>query len=104
MALRLRIIVAVLLLAGCLFESNGQTLTILHVFTGSVTDPNDGGFPYGGVVQGSDGNFYGTTLLGGTVSFNQWNGNGVVYRIDTNGSYSILYQFQGYPARDGSYP
>jgi uncharacterized repeat protein (TIGR03803 family) len=41
-------------------SSNG-TLTTLYSFTGG----NDGGFPGAGLVQGSDGNFYGTTQYDG---------------------------------------
>src|SRR5215467_7477926 len=39
---------------------NGQ-LTTLHNFTGG----QDGGWPFGGLVQGADGDFYGTTEVGG---------------------------------------
>lgn len=50
--------------------ANG-TLTNLHSFANGT----DGGVPYGGLVQGRDGNFYGTTLNGGT------NGVGVVFKL-----------------------
>ena len=39
-------------------RTNG-TLTSLYSFT----DGHDGGNPYAGLVQGSDGNFYGTTSI-----------------------------------------
>jgi hypothetical protein len=38
-----------------------QTFTTLHMF-----DAADGWYPSGGLVQGTDGNLYGTTLYGGT--------------------------------------
>ena len=37
--------------------------------------PSDGGSPNAGLVQGSDGNFYGTTFSGGTSS------NGTVFKL-----------------------
>jgi uncharacterized repeat protein (TIGR03803 family) len=46
-------------------------------------------------VQGSDGNFYGTTYSGGPNSL------GTVFRITTNGDERILYSFNG---NDGSGP
>ncbi len=61
------------------------TVTAIHQF-GS---PYDGFWPYGGVVQGADGNFYGTTTLG--------NGShmyGIVFRISPTGDYKILHDFK----------
>jgi uncharacterized repeat protein (TIGR03803 family) len=56
---------------GTLFEmSPAGVLTTLVAFVG----PN-GGFPDSGVIQGTDGNFYGTTINGGTA------GDGVVYQL-----------------------
>jgi len=69
--------------------TNG-TLTTLYAF-GTVTDANgdllDGANPYAGLVQGSDGNLYGTTENGGT------NGWGTVFNISTNGTLTTLYAF-----------
>jgi hypothetical protein len=53
--------------AGCgtVFKiSTDGTLTVLYNF---CSQPNcaDGYFPYGGLIQGPDGDFYGTTELGG---------------------------------------
>jgi uncharacterized repeat protein (TIGR03803 family) len=56
-------------------DTNGTTLTTLHSFTGS-----DGAEPYAGLIQGTDGNLYGTTRVGGT------NGYGTIFKIDTNGT------------------
>jgi uncharacterized repeat protein (TIGR03803 family) len=48
----------------------------LYLFTGG----NDGGTPYAaGLVQGSDGSFYGTTLYGGVQ--NGTSGLGTVFRL-----------------------
>jgi hypothetical protein len=49
-----------LVLAGQPGNVAAQTLTILHLFG---SQPNDGKNPGGGLVQGSDGNFYGTALI-----------------------------------------
>ena len=59
--------------------------------------PNDGVYPYGGLVQGSDGNFYGMTQQGGTRSV------GTVFRISPSGSYTNLYSFGRSPT-DGKLP
>jgi len=44
---------------GSVFKSKPNGLfTVLYEFTGDA----DGAYPYAGLVQGRDGNFYGTTL------------------------------------------
>ena len=53
-------------------------------------------------MQGSDGNFYGTTSQGGT-STNCYDGCGTVFRISPSGSYTNLYSFAGSP-NDGAQP
>jgi len=70
---------------GTVFKiTSGGTLTTLATFNGQ------GGpeFPYSGVIQASDGNFYGTTPQGGTHD-----GNGTVYRITASGAVTTLYSF-----------
>src|SRR6202040_4182824 len=65
-------------------DSNGNfTFTVLHSFKGGTTD---GSTPYGGVIQASDGNLYGTTTAGGTINF------GTVYELskDSNGNFIIF--------------
>jgi uncharacterized repeat protein (TIGR03803 family) len=57
-------------------------LTTLHIFNGTT----DGAYP-NGIYLASDGNFYGTTMSGGT------NGNGVFYRIGSSGDLTVLYNF-----------
>ena len=56
----------------------------------------DGANPAAGLVQGSDGNFYGTTSGGGT------NDAGTVFKISTNGALTSLYSFTG--GNDGADP
>lgn len=69
---------------GTVFQiSSAGTLTTLHSFTGGA----DGATPEAGLIQGTDGFFYGTTLLGGT------NNDGTVFQISSNGVLTTLYQF-----------
>ena len=74
-------------------------LTTLYSF-GSITNASgdllDGANPQAGLVQGSDGNFYGTTREGGTNDF------GTVFQITPNGALTSLYSFTG--GSDGEYP
>lgn len=60
------------------------TFTMLHDFcTGSCSD---GGSPLGGLVQGTDGNFYGTTNSGGEFF-------GTVFKMTPSGTVTTLYSF-----------
>jgi uncharacterized repeat protein (TIGR03803 family) len=59
------------------------TLTTLHTFTGA-----EGAEPIAGVIQGTDGNFYGTTYLAGDHT----NG-GLVYQVTPSGALTILHAF-----------
>jgi uncharacterized repeat protein (TIGR03803 family) len=55
----------------------------------SFTDGDDGGYPESGVVLDSSGNLYGTTIYGGAGD------QGVVYKRDVAGQYTVLYSFPG---------
>ncbi|HEX4049779.1 MAG TPA: choice-of-anchor tandem repeat GloVer-containing protein [Steroidobacteraceae bacterium] len=68
------------------------TETDLYSFSEVAT--SDG--PYSGVVEGGDGNFYGTISLGGTHNL------GAVFKITSTGVESTLYSFAG--GNDGSDP
>lgn len=75
--------------AGTIYRLNkdGSGYGVLLNF-GSTT--NDAQNPYGGLVQGADGQLYGTTVFGGT------NKAGAVFRVATNGAaYAILRSFGG---------
>lgn len=62
------------------------TLTILHSFGASSTDA---GQPEGALIQGSDGNLWGTSNAGGS------GGTGTVYKMTTGGKVTVMYQFVG---------
>jgi uncharacterized repeat protein (TIGR03803 family) len=65
-------------------------LTTLVQFNAS-----NGGHPYAGLIQGSDGNFYGTTLFGGDLSVNNGNGFGTTFKITPGGALTTLMAFNG---------
>lgn len=84
--------------AGAIFEvtPDGGTLIGFYSF-----DPShgDGGRPYAGLVQGNDGDFYGTTNEGGSLGF------GTVFKITQAGVLTTLHNFCSQPnCADGSYP
>jgi uncharacterized repeat protein (TIGR03803 family) len=79
-----RFVIFFLVLAGVFGNASGQTLTSLHFFGSSGLD---GVNPSAVLIQGSDGNFYGTTEAGGT------NGQGTVFRISSAGTLTTLWQF-----------
>jgi len=98
LALLMRLLWAAALILPAFGAQAGVVFTTLYSF-GAVTnasgDSLDGAKPYAGLVQGSDGNFYGTTSEGGT------NGDGTVFKISTNGALTTLYSFSG---NDGGWP
>jgi len=75
--------------------SPGGTLTTLHTFEGA-----DGADPYAGLVQGTNGEFYGTTVFGGGA--NCTDGCGTIFVISPGGALTTLYNFEG--AEDGANP
>jgi uncharacterized repeat protein (TIGR03803 family) len=78
---------------GTVFKlSAAGRLTTLYNFC-SQTECTDGGFPVAGMVQATDGNFYGTTSSGGTGD------DGTVFEITAEGELSTLHRFDG---TDGS--
>jgi len=72
---------------GTVFKiTAGGTLTTLYSFCAqpSCTDGSD---PWAGLIQATDGNFYGTTVNGGTYD------EGTVFRITPSGKLRTLYSF-----------
>jgi uncharacterized repeat protein (TIGR03803 family) len=79
---------------GSVFRVNPASgaLTRLHAFAGGA----DGIYPVAGVIQGSDGSFYGTTAFGGIGN------RGTVFKIDADGSFTTLHRFSS--SFDGANP
>lgn len=78
---------------GTVFKvDTAGTETILWNFTAGV----DGDRPQSGVVLDAAGNLYGTTTGGGA------NGMGVLFKLDTTGTLTVLHAFAG--GADGSIP
>ena len=70
----------VLILAA--MPSFAQTFTSLLSF-----NQTDGANPYGTLIEGPDGNFYGTTQFGGSY------GQGAVFKVTPAGAFTTLYSF-----------
>ena len=71
--------------------------TTLYSFTGGA----DGSLP-NALVQGADGNFYGSTLCGPESPVNIFTGFGTVFKITPAGTLTTLYSFTG--GNDGGNP
>jgi len=86
--------------SGC-WGSSGSCGTVFKITTaGKVTtvykfDQTHGAGPLSPVIQGTDGNFYGTTSAGGT------SGLGVVFKLTSAGVITVLHNFIG---SDGETP
>ena len=82
---------------GTVFQITPQgMLTNLWQFTTNA--PTNGVVPLTGLVQGTDGNFYGTTSEGGT------NGAGTVFQITPQGMLTTLWQFATNAPTNGLVP
>ncbi|MGH9497534.1 MAG: choice-of-anchor tandem repeat GloVer-containing protein [Terriglobales bacterium] len=91
---------------GTVFKISPQgALTTLYSFC-AQTGCNDGQTPVAGLVQGLDGNFYGTTDAGGTGSHDTCPlGCGTVFKITPTGTLTTLYSFCAQPnCADGQDP
>lgn len=79
--------------AGVVFKLDvANNFTVLHSFTGGA----DGGNPACSLIRDAAGNLYGTAEGGGG------SGAGVVFKLDTAGNETVLYNFTG--GGDGSLP
>jgi uncharacterized repeat protein (TIGR03803 family) len=74
----------------------------VDVTTGAVTDVYDflggsqGAYPKAGLVMDSAGNLYGTTSAGG------YDSSGIVFKLDTTGTFTVLHSFN--LSTDGGFP
>jgi uncharacterized repeat protein (TIGR03803 family) len=82
---------------GTVFEiTAGGAFTTLHYFGGA-----DGLSPSGALIEGTDGNLYGTTLGGGPANASCTFGCGTLFQITPAGKFTTLHTFEGI---DGQYP
>jgi uncharacterized repeat protein (TIGR03803 family) len=93
-----------LVVVGCgtvfKIDASGQE-SVLHPF-----EITDGVFPSAGLVRDTAGNLFGTAYQGGLQSCTlSMYGCGTVFKVDTTGTFSVLYSFKGPEAGpDGAYP
>jgi uncharacterized repeat protein (TIGR03803 family) len=81
-----------LVLAGPQRASAQVTYDVLYTFTGTTATGS-----HSALVQGTDGNFYGTTSNGGAANV------GTVYRMTASGDVTVLHEFAG-GSSDGATP
>lgn len=71
---------------GTIFRITLQgNFELVHAFNATVN--GDGGAPTASLIQGTDGNLYGTTLLGGTSD------DGSIYQVAHDGTVTTLHSF-----------
>src|SRR5580658_5746639 len=77
------------------------TPTTLYSFCSGGTPCPDGAYPDAGLVQATNGDFYGTTN-----GFGPTGTEGTVFKITPGGTLTTLYSFcaQGFPCIDGEFP
>jgi uncharacterized repeat protein (TIGR03803 family) len=88
------------------FDSITKEFRTLHNFC-SQANCADGAVPYAGLIEGTDGNFYGTTTGGGSgVNAGPIPGEGTVFQITPSGALTTLHTFclQSGNCSDGAGP
>ena len=81
---------------GTIFKITASgALTTLYSFCAQASC-TDGAYPYAGLVQGTDGNFHGTTYSGGAFTSTDCpNGCDTVFKIAPKGPLTTLHSFDG---------
>jgi len=93
-----RAVLLLVFLIGVATLSPAQILTTLYDFC-TLSNCADGVDPNAGLVEGSDGNFYGTTTAGGVTD------SGTIFKITPDGKLTVLYSFcSEQNCDDGAYP
>ena len=87
----MRLILVLLIAISLVTAAPAQTFKVFYSF--SFTD---GSSPNGSLLRDADGNFYGTTVFGGSSN------RGVVFKLDSTGHNTTLYEFTG--GTDGGLP
>jgi uncharacterized repeat protein (TIGR03803 family) len=72
--------------------AGGTSVTVVHTFTSGA----DGANPLAPLVEGADGNFYGTTRFGGAFNL------GTAFRMTPSGAVTVIKSFSG--GADGATP
>jgi uncharacterized repeat protein (TIGR03803 family) len=85
----------VVLLSACIVAFSGiadaQTYSVIYRFRGGT----DGQAPFGGLIQDSAGNLYGTTEAGGATNCGSVFTCGTVFKLAADGTETVLHVFQG---------
>ena len=84
--------------SGTLYRlSPAGDIEYLYAF-GPAAAGSAGALPQAGLIQATDGNFYGTTLRGGT------NDTGTVFQLSASGTVTTIYSFGPLSGSDGTAP
>jgi uncharacterized repeat protein (TIGR03803 family) len=86
---------------GVIFQiTSSGSLTELYC----INETTDGNYLNAGLVQATDGNFYGVAEMGGTESACDGLGCGTLFKVTSAGDYSVLYDFQDFSMTTGAWP
>jgi len=84
------------------YSPHDGTEIALYAFC-SKANCSDGERPYDGpLIEDAAGNFYGTTIFGGSPTCGDGGGCGVVFKLDRQGNETVLHTFSG--GADGAAP